>query len=170
MSSDGWNPNAAADVKATANAKQALRQWKREGVDLDPTNPLHLSTYLLLKSQNPGGQVRKAAVVAAIEAAKKRVSQEAAISSKFWLVKAANMAPDLPAATKRYLVSQEELERDHEIPYGFDFDAWLVFDWTTAHAPQANRVHPTVIHRGVHGGQLRRPQTQKQPRRSRRQP
>ena len=41
------------------------------------------------------------------------------------------MAPQLLASLKDYIVPQEEMQRDYELPFGFDLDQWHVFDPST---------------------------------------
>ena len=131
MAGQGWSPATIEGERADAKAKTALRTWKRGGAPVDPANAFHVSTYLMLKAQNPSGNVRKNHLVAALEAAKSRLSQEAALTTCFWVVRTTSMAPQLPASLKSYLVPAEEMQRDYELPFGFDLDQWYVFDPST---------------------------------------
>ena len=122
MAGQGWNPGAIEGERTEANAKIALRTWRGGGAPVEPNSAFHVSTYLMLKAQNPSGNVRMNVMVAALEAAKSRLSQEAALTTSFWVVRTTNMAPQLPASLKNYLVPQEEMQRDYELPCECDLD------------------------------------------------
>ena len=109
----------------------ALRTWKKNGHALDDKNPLHINAYLLLKAQNPSGQVRLPAMLAALEAAKVRQETSAMMSTEFWVAPRHSLPAKLPQQHAHYVVEQDEIERNFVCPLGFDFDMWVIFDINT---------------------------------------
>lgn len=111
---------------AAGKISQALRRWKREGVNIDPTNEAHIAAYRLARQSMD--RPRSDQVLAIIESQTVQHKSGASLTSEFWVVPRVNFPTGVPADLKKWSISETELRENYKVPKDTEFGTSYIFD------------------------------------------
>ena len=106
------NLQASATDQQLQQARDAMLRWRRDGRAVDPDNPSHIDAYLLVRKTSQRPALDR--VLATIASATATLSRGAAISNKFWMVRAGAFPEGVPDALKRHHVTVRELQERYD--------------------------------------------------------
>jgi len=117
-------PVAVALDKSQVSA--ALRRWKRQGHNFDPSNESHIAAYILARENLDRPRAEYVLSIIASQEAVHRTS--AAMQTDFWLVPRGNIDVS-DGDIKRWITNEAHLRSNFDVPKDLDLGDVVCLSW-----------------------------------------